>query len=455
MRRRTYIIAAIVVVALAGALTAGLALAADQDAALPTLTPAELLATVAQEAPNTTSVSGDIAWTNDVLGAAALALAGNDGGLGTLLLGGTAGIWYQEGNVRVESDGPAGSMTAVLNGRTLWVYSSAEGTATEYTLPEWPEAAAGGSGASASGGGDAALPWHKAGLDAADLPAKIQEMVDELAPHATLAVDTGTVAGRDAYILVLTPTASEAAIQTVQAAFDGETFLPLRAQVFATGASEPVLEAGFTTVSFDPVSADTFDFTPPAGVAVERTTVTLPDFESHKGDLEKMHEGVKPEWKEPLTLDEASAEAGFALVAPAEPTLTFQGARVVTVPVGEFPVGDFLGGESGAGAGDGHEWPALGADGPATVAFLKYGEGFGTIVVLETEIDDADWAEITSMLAQVPLFGIPKDFGGREVYEFGTPLGTMVAWRQGDVVVVAGGSVTRGALEAFVGGMPE
>ena len=47
----------------------GIAVARAQGGSdLPSLTPAELLAKVAESAPKTTTVSGDVAWTNDLLG---------------------------------------------------------------------------------------------------------------------------------------------------------------------------------------------------------------------------------------------------------------------------------------------------------------------------------------------------------------------------------------------------
>ncbi|MGI4894944.1 MAG: hypothetical protein ACRYF3_07525, partial [Janthinobacterium lividum] len=52
------------------------------------------------------------------------------------------------------------------------------------------------------------------------------------------------------------------------------TSVPLQVQVFGTAGDEPVLEAGFTDVSFTIPAASTFAFTPPAGTKITQHTAT-------------------------------------------------------------------------------------------------------------------------------------------------------------------------------------
>lgn len=453
MHRRTLFIVG-VVVALVAALTVGLTVARSQDgAALPTLTPAELLAKVAQEAPKTTAVSGDVAWINDLLGSAPALLPVGDSGLAGLLQTGAGRFWYQEGKLRFESQGSRGDVVAVLNGGTAWVYDSKSGTATEYTLPAKP---AGSADAQTSGGaGEAAALL--------DLPQKIQGMVDRLAPDAVLAVSTATVAGRSAYVLTMTPTATDTVFGSVQAAFDGSTFLPLRVQVFAKDSTTaPVLEAGFTRVSYDEIPAGTFEFTPPADAKVEHSTFTMPGVTMPGGMLDGMMDAgghqyatgdVGPADGPPkeaeLTLDEAAARAGFAPVVPSGSALTFKGAAVIDQSIiGGSMMGALSGGVTGAA-------PAPADTSQAPLVMLRYGEGFGTVMVIETLVTDAQWAQATTALSQVPMFGTPSAFGGHQVYQLSTRLGSLVAWRQGDVVVLMGGAVSQGGLEAFAASIHE
>ena len=51
----------------------------------------------------------------------------------------------------------------------------------------------------------------------------------------------------------MTPTATDTALGSVQAAIDGKTYVPLQLQVFAKGDTSAVLQFGFTSVSYDAV----------------------------------------------------------------------------------------------------------------------------------------------------------------------------------------------------------
>ena len=59
----------------------------------------------------------------------------------------------------------------------------------------------------------------------------------------------------------------------MQVAVDGETYIPLRLQVFSKGGTEPTLQVGFDSISFDSIDASRFAFTPPAGATVTTKTI--------------------------------------------------------------------------------------------------------------------------------------------------------------------------------------
>jgi outer membrane lipoprotein-sorting protein len=440
MQRRTYFILA-VAVALIAALTVGLTMAWSQEGVtLPDLTPAELMAKVAEEAPSAVSLSGDVAWTNDLLGPLALAMPAGDAGVASLLQSGSGRFWAQEGKVRFESQGRSGDTVVVLNGSTAWIYASESATATEYTLPTMPDT---------HGAPDSDLSA------AVDMPQMIREFVDRLAPTATLSISTATVAGRESYVLVMTPTAENTVFGSAQVAFDGETFVPLRVQVFAKGDAQAILAAGFTSVSYDEIAADVFEFQPPAGVTVERSAVALPESmaevmasggHKHGMDMEGADESAK---HSELTLAEAEAQAGFALAVPSDAPLPFQGAMVLDASM--------MGGHMMPGLPDGEaaEGSAAADTTHGPLVILRYGEGFGTVMMVETQIDDEQWAKATEPLAQVPMLGTPGSAADQQVFRLSTALGSIMLWRQGDVVVLAGGSVSAADLEAFAASIDE
>ena len=427
------VVAAIVMVA---ALTAGIAVARAQGGSpLPPLTPTELLAKVAESAPKTTTVSGDVTWTNDLLGPIGLLLGsaggsmgGSTGGFGfaSLLQSGSGRMWLDGKKVRLESQSPQGDTAMVTDGTNMWVYSSQAGTATEYALPAKPDAptAAGEAGAGLAAG--------------VDLPKKIEDFIATLAPDATLAVAQAEVAGRAAYLLTMTPTATNTVFGSVQVAIDGVTFVPLQVQVFAKGDVKPVLSAGFTRVSYDPIAAGVFEFTPPTGAKVEHSTITLPD-----GMISGMHPGAPKgatEAKEPapLTLAEAQAQAGFALLTPGSAALPFKGAYVLPAREAGAAGSPTLGGTLGGGS---------------PVAILRYGEGFGTVVLVETAISAADLSKVTTELAKIPILGATTPVGPHAAYQLSTRLGAAMAFAENGTVVFAVGSVSQSDLAALVAGI--
>jgi outer membrane lipoprotein-sorting protein len=79
---------------------------------------------------------------------------------------------------------------------------------------------------------------------------------------------TATVAGRDAYELVLAPTTPDTLVADVIIDVDAATSLPLSVQVLAKDAGTPALEVGFTDISLGAQPPSAFTFTPPPGAKV-------------------------------------------------------------------------------------------------------------------------------------------------------------------------------------------
>jgi len=102
-----------------------------------------------------------------------------------------------------------------------------------------------------------------------------EQAVQAIDPSTAVAVSgTDRVAGRDAYVLSLSPRTSATLVGRIAIAIDASTRRALRVEVFARGASSPALSVGFRSVSFDPIDPATYRFTPPPGATVR----TLPSF---------------------------------------------------------------------------------------------------------------------------------------------------------------------------------
>jgi outer membrane lipoprotein-sorting protein len=430
MRRRTIALlaaAVAVVVALVVVVTA----AAQGPSTLPSITVSQLLNNVATKAQGTTAVSGDVAWTNGLLGGSSLLSLGGTqtpGGLSSLLAGGSGRVWAQGGKVRLESQGQNGDFVVVGNGATVWTWDSMTTTATHYTLP----APTGASTASPA-------PSPAASLDPATA---ISQLIAKLAPTATLSVDgQATVAGHQTYTLTLTPTSSITSVGSVTVAIDGQRWVPLQVQVFAKGDTTAVLSAGFKTVSFAPSADSLFTFTPPSGATIVHKTVKAPAFNGMSGN----QAAGKTAQHKPLTLAQAKAQAPFLLTPASTPTgVEFRGAFVTPAK-----------GASTATPATGltpAQSSAVAALGKRPTAVLAYGTGFGTVVVLESQTTAAQDAQIAQGLGQVSMIG-KATVNGAPAVRLQTSLGSVVTFRQGDVRVVVAGLVPWSVVDQVAGSL--
>lgn len=138
----------------------------------------------------------------------------------------------------------------VSDGKTAWVYDSRQHRAVKKAVPAHSDKSP-------------ARPQVQ------DPQALAKQFLDAVDPTTKVSV-TGTrsVAGRDAYLLTLTPRTDRTTVGSVTLAVDAKTWVPLRTTVLARNGGKPAFEVGFTDVSFATPAASTFSFTPPAGTKV-------------------------------------------------------------------------------------------------------------------------------------------------------------------------------------------
>ncbi|MFD8529535.1 outer membrane lipoprotein carrier protein LolA [Streptosporangium canum] len=246
----------------AGAIGAGPVIAAVQgDPVLPERTAAQLLADAVRA-----TESGVKPMSGTVMQTASLGLpglpevAGMGGTSPAALLAGSheLKVWYGgEDRFRFALPGRMSETDLIVNGDQAWLWESGTNKATRL-----------------KGAGQAG-PDHDRALPMATTP---QQVADEALKRAEAGTavsvsNTEKVAGRPAYQLVLTPKDGSSLVKEVKLALDGETFVPLRVQVYAKSAAEPAFEIGFTSVTFTPPAPDNFTFTPPAGAKVEEKSL--------------------------------------------------------------------------------------------------------------------------------------------------------------------------------------
>ena len=440
MRRRTLALiaagAVIAVVLVVGVVTAG----AQGPSSLPSITVSQLLQNVATKAQNTTAVSGDVAWSNDLLGSSSLlSLGGNQtpAGLSSLLTGGSGRVWAQNGKARLESQGQNGDFVAVANGAAIWTWDSMTNTATRYSSPR---------STPSSGSGATPSPASRASLDPATA---IAALIQKLAPNATLSVSgQAVVAGRQTYTLTLTPTSSVTTFGSVRVAIDGQRWVPLRVQVFARGDGSAVMSAGFKTVSFSAISDSLFSFSPPSGATVINKQLGTAQGAPVKGQTGKVGKVGVAEGgaahHAPLTLTQAKARAPFLLTPASIPAgVAFRGAFVTPTATKA---------QAAIGSPTAQQAKMIAILGKHPTAALDYGTGFGTVLVVESKTTAGQDAQVQQQLGELSTIG-KTTVNGMPATKLQTSLGSAVTFRQGDVRVIVAGFVPWSDLTQIAGSL--
>jgi hypothetical protein len=452
MRSRLAIYVTIGLVA-AVALVAGVVAVAGagSSTSLPAISASELMASMAESRGATTAVSGEISWTNDLFGD--LGGAGDMAQLpaqSPLTSNGSGRVWMSEDGMRVESQGSGGDQVAGVSkaARTAWTYDYATNTVRRWVM-------------SGDAPADEPMPSPSASMMT---PAAIGMYLQQLAPYATVDVaGQGTVAGREVYLLRMTPVADDTALGAVQASIDGKTMVPLRLEVFAKSGGSAVLQFGFDSVSYDPIDAAMYEFTPPAGAKVTTKQIDPSQLKGEAGAKARAGshaDGASGEAEETahkklarralLTLDQAQSLVDYQIASARDYTArTFRWAYVFDDGMPLTALGNPVFEMAGLGGGSGAAAVSPSGDtgatmGPASV--LLYGDGFGAIALAQTKTTP----ELDKQLKQLPALVDTTTVNGALVRSMTTPLGGVYVWQQGDTTLMAGGMVTKADLEAFV-----
>ena len=257
--------AVIAVVLAVGGLTAATATA---TATLPERSAAQLLVDV--QTASVTALSGTVVQTADLgLPELPISMGGRGSADFTSLVSGTHTLrmWYDgDQKQRLALLGTMDESDVVRNGSDVWMWSSADNTATHYQLPARPD-------------GAAKLPEKATSSALAMTPQQAADAaLAAIEPTTSVTTDgAAKVAGLDAYELVLSPKAAPDApkslIGQVRIAIDAEKHIPLRVRVYAAGAPEPAFEVGFSEISFETPGPEHFQFSPPPGATVTESTL--------------------------------------------------------------------------------------------------------------------------------------------------------------------------------------
>ena len=257
----------LLILALVGALSG----AAGQALSAPTITPFEpptLVVAMTRALADPPPLSGDF-HTHLDLGLPALPeLEGANGGLSDLPAGDRElRIWLSGDGARIAELRDASERAFITDGAQAWTWDSEKMAARHYRVPGWMEERSRYPRLTAR---DERLLRHWiSGLPTYDILSAARSLLAEFKGTEVTVTEPQTVAGRDAYILVVTPNDPGTLIGRFELAIDAEMKMPLRIEVYPHQATAPAISAGFSDISFEAIDPSMFAFEAPPGVSVE------------------------------------------------------------------------------------------------------------------------------------------------------------------------------------------
>jgi hypothetical protein len=338
-------------------------------------------------APTVPGISAEVHFTNNLVDASSL--VGKD----PILAGATGRLWAtpaEGGKLRLELQAEEGGNDSqvLIEGRHFQIYDGTSETVYEGTLPEEE-----GEGQEGEG----------------EVPsvAAIQQGIEKAENNVDLSgALPSDVAGHATYTVQAAPSHDGGLLGRVELAWDAANGIPLRAAVYSSESSSPVLELAATSVDFEAVPAADFEISPPA----EAKVVNLDPAEL---------KGPHGEQAEARGAQAVEAAVDFPLAAP---------ASLAGLPRSEVRAIEV----------DGH-----------SAALVTYGRGLGGIAVIESKSAPGQEGEGGGPIGGAGGLRLPQvAIGGVKGEELDTALGSALWFSRGGVDYAVLGSVPPAAVEA-------
>lgn len=259
--------ALLITLALAGALS-GLAGQALSAPTLPPFQPSTLMVSMARALADPPPMSGDFHTHLDLGLPAIPELEGAGNGLSNLPAGDRElRIWLSGDGARIAELRATSERAFISDGTQAWTWDSERMAARHYRIPGWMEKQA--RYPELAPRDERLLRNWVLNLPTYDILSAARDLLAEFKGTEVTVTDPKTVAGRDAYILVVTPGDPGTLIGKIELAIDAEMKVPLRLEVYPRRATAPAVSAGFSDVSFEAIDPSMFEFKAAPGVSVE------------------------------------------------------------------------------------------------------------------------------------------------------------------------------------------
>jgi outer membrane lipoprotein-sorting protein len=293
--------------AVTGGVIAALAIpAAQASPALPSRTPAQLLAQVAADA-NVPPLTGTVVETTS-LGLPALPQIADPTSLSSLITGShKVNVYYENAqHFRLQVPQTMSENDVIRDGNKLWLWDSTSNSVTEYT---WAKGTF--KHAKKPPAGPVLTPQQAA-----------NEILKAVGKTTVVSVQANVlVANEPAYQLVLAPKDHRSLVGRVVIAVDGKYGFPLQVQVFAKGAKSPAFQVGYTQLAFVTPAPGNLTFTPPPGATVRTENLGTSHHEMTAGNATPAGVGTYgSDWLTVLAFPQKDLTSSFGTGAASSPS---------------------------------------------------------------------------------------------------------------------------------------
>jgi outer membrane lipoprotein-sorting protein len=216
-----------------------------------------------------------------------------------LISGASGRLWIaSDGHARLELQSERGDTQILWDGKTAQMYDASTNTLYRYT----PTTEAGQTGDTAPPGASHEPPSV----------AEIEERVTNASKHADISGATPTdVAGQAAYTVRVSPRENGGLIAGAEVSWDAVHGNPLRAAIYSTNGSAPVVELAATEISYGQPDSSVLQFSPPADATVKDVKLPQPSSTSSpSGGADETHVSVHGKGLESIVLAESPVKAG-------------------------------------------------------------------------------------------------------------------------------------------------
>jgi outer membrane lipoprotein-sorting protein len=231
-------------------------------------------------APPVEGVSANVKLTDNLLEGANLAGTGGEAGplsSSPLVSGASGRLWAsKDGRLRLELQAEKGDSQILYDGHTLELYDASTNTRYRYKPPK---DTIGATAVRKRRAHSAKRARDAAGADTYQAPsvAKIEEAISHLQQHAKVSgAQPSDVAGQPAYTVRVSANEAGSLFGGVELSWDAAHGVPLRAAVYSTTSSSPVIELAATEIRYGPIESSVFEIKPPKGVKVEEVKISAP-----------------------------------------------------------------------------------------------------------------------------------------------------------------------------------